>query len=72
MIRRTFGAPFGGTTVGRQYGFESFELMLMTPPNGGGGGGRYPPSILVVALGEPGAPVVCGALLSFDMCVSSK
>ena len=29
------------------------------PPNGGGGGGRYLPSIVVVALGEPGVPVVC-------------
>ena len=27
--------------------------------NFGGGGGRYFPSIVVVALGEPGVPVIC-------------
>jgi hypothetical protein len=35
--------------------------MLITPPNFGGGGGRYFPSIVVVALGEPGTPVTCCA-----------
>jgi hypothetical protein len=30
----------------------------MTPPNGAGGGGTYLPSMVVVALGEPGVPVV--------------
>jgi hypothetical protein len=34
---------------------------LIVPPNGAGGGGRYLPSIVVVALGEPGVPVVCWA-----------
>src|SRR5262249_36411232 len=54
MMRRTFGAPLGGTTVGGQYGLESLASMLITPPKGGGGGGMYFPSIVVVAPGEPG------------------
>ena len=57
MISSTLGAPLGGTTVGGQYGFERSASRLMTPPNFAGGGGRYLPSIVVVALGEPGAPV---------------
>lgn len=35
---------------------------MISPPNFGGGGGRYFPSIVVVALGEPGVPVICWAL----------
>src|SRR5262249_12522806 len=31
------------------------------PPNAGGCDGRYFPSIVVVALGEPGVPVICCA-----------
>src|SRR5262249_31135224 len=61
MIRSTLGAPLGGTTCGGQYGFYWLACRLMTPPNFGGGGGRYFPSMVVVALGEPGAPVVCCA-----------
>jgi hypothetical protein len=61
MINKTFGAPFGGTTVGGQYGFESLALSLMTPPNFAGGGGSCLPSSVVVALGEPGTPVTCCA-----------
>src|SRR5258705_8557626 len=61
MMRRTLGAPFGGTTWAGQYGFDWLASRLMTPPNFGGGGGRYFPSIVVVALGEPGVPVVCCA-----------
>src|SRR6187551_818958 len=70
MIRRTFGAPFGGTTVERQAGFESSALMLMTPANGGADGGRWLPSMLLVAFGAPGVPVVCPAFLSFDTCTA--
>src|SRR5664279_4770602 len=40
MIRRTFGAPFGGTTRGSQQGFDSRESRLITPPNGFGSGGN--------------------------------
>src|ERR1700675_2280188 len=58
MIRSTFGAPFGGTMVGGQNGLESGAVSLITPPNCGSGGGSCFPSIVVVALGEPGVPVV--------------
>src|SRR5215472_4727080 len=61
MISKTSGAPFGGTTVAGQNGLESFESKLIVPPKGGAGGGRYFPSIVVVASGEPGVPVVCWA-----------
>ena len=61
MIRSTFGAPFGGTTEGGQYGLESAAVSLITPPNFGSGGGSCLPSMVVVALGEPGVPVVCWA-----------
>src|SRR5438128_3644085 len=58
MISSTLGAPFGGTTVGGQNGLEFTALSLITPPNFGSGGGSCFPSIVVVALGEPGVPVV--------------
>ena len=61
MISKTLGAPLGGTTVGGQYGLESLASILIVPPNGAGGFGRYLPSIVVVALGEPGVPVTCWA-----------
>src|ERR1700757_2692248 len=61
MIRSTLGAPLGGTTRAGQYGFDWLAWRLMSPPNFGGGGGRYFPSIVVVAPGEPGVPVVCWA-----------
>src|SRR5215470_17497399 len=61
MISRTLGAPFGGTTVAGQNGLESFASKLIVPPKGEAGGGRYFPSIVVVASGEPGVPVVCWA-----------
>jgi len=54
MINKTLDAPLGGTTVGGQYDLESLASRLIVPPNGAGGGGRYLPSIVVVALGEPG------------------
>src|SRR6476646_237202 len=58
MIRSTFGAPFGGTMLGGQKGFDSAAVSLITPPNFGSGGGSCFPSIVVVAPGEPGVPVV--------------
>src|SRR5664279_4921515 len=57
MMRRTLGAPLGGTTRGGHQGVESFALSLMTPPNPGGGAGSCLPSTVVVALGEPNWPV---------------
>src|SRR6185437_9329637 len=61
MIRSTLGAPLGGTTRAGQYGFDWLAWRLISPPNFGGGGGRYFPSIVVVAPGEPGVPVICCA-----------
>src|SRR4029077_15948424 len=61
MIRRTLGAPLGGTTWAGQYGFDWLAPRLISPPNFGGGGGRYFPSKVVVAPGETVVPVVCCA-----------
>src|SRR5439155_9402817 len=61
MMRRMLGAPLGGTMVGGHHGLESFEFSLITPPNFGSGAGICFPSIVVVALGDPGVPVVCCA-----------
>src|SRR6476660_3656004 len=61
MISSTFGAPLGGTTDGGQYGLESLAVSLITPPNRGGSGGSCLPSIVIVAPGEPGVPVICWA-----------
>jgi hypothetical protein len=60
------GAPLGGTTVGGQPGLESTALRLILPANGGGGFGIYFPSMVVVALGEPGVPVVWTCALTED------
>ena len=61
MISSTLGAPLGGTTRGAHQGFDCAAFSLITPPNFGSGGGSCLPSMVVVALGEPGTPVVCGA-----------
>src|SRR5271156_3682216 len=65
MISKTFGAPLGGTMRGGHHGVESVALCLITPPNFGGGGGICFPSMVVVALGEPGTPVTCCARVTF-------
>src|SRR6266487_2399639 len=59
MTSRMLGAPLGATTRGGQYGVESLTLSLITPPNGIGGGGICFPSIVTVASGEPGVPLIC-------------
>jgi len=59
MMSSTFGALLGGTTVGGHQGFESLASSLITPPNCGGGGGSCFPSMVMVALGDPGVPVIC-------------
>src|SRR5271165_742914 len=61
MMRRMLGAPLGGTTRAGQYGVDSRALSLITPPNFIGAGGSCFPSIVTVALGEPGTPVSCWA-----------
>src|SRR5262249_13345601 len=59
MMSKTFGAPLGGTTRIGQYGVDCAALRSILPSNFGGGGGNWFPSIVVVALGEPGVPVIC-------------
>jgi hypothetical protein len=61
MMSNTLGAPFGGTTRGAHHGVDSDALSLITPPNFGSGGGSCFPVIVIVALGDPGTPVVCCA-----------
>ena len=53
-----FGAFFGGTIRGAHHGFDFCVVSPMTPPNFGAGAGNCFPSIVVVALGAPGVPVV--------------
>src|SRR6185369_8777935 len=62
MIRRTLGAPFGGTIRAGQPGWAWAALGLILPSNFCGGLGRFLPSMVVVASREPGAPVLCCAI----------
>src|SRR6516165_3617359 len=62
MMSRMFGAPLGGTTRAGQYGVDCAALRSILPSNFCGGGGSWLPSMVVVALGEPGVPVICCAL----------
>src|SRR4051794_32676254 len=62
MIKRIFGASFGGTIRGAHQGVELRASFLMTPPKAGSGGGSCFPSIVVVALGDPGVPVIVWAI----------
>src|SRR5208337_4287601 len=55
------GCALGRHYSGGHHGFESWAFSLITPPNGNGGGGSCLPSMVVVALGEPGTPVICCA-----------
>src|SRR5271165_1591410 len=61
MMRRTLGAPLGGTRRGGHQGLESRALSLITPPNFPGGAGSCSPLMVVVALGESGVPVISWA-----------
>src|SRR5215471_16457810 len=61
MMRSTLGAPLGGTTRGAHHGLDCSASFLITPPNFGSGGGSCLPSIVVVAPGEPGVPMICCA-----------
>src|SRR5260221_7939010 len=62
MMSNTLGAPFGGTTRGAHQACDSEAFSPITPPNFGSGGGSCFPSIVVVAPGEPGVPVICWAI----------
>src|SRR5258707_9123065 len=62
MMSSTLGAPLGGTTRGGHHGLESLTLCWITPPNLVGGGGSCLPSIVIVALGEPGVPLIVCAI----------
>src|SRR5215469_9157425 len=46
---------------GAHHAFDCMALSLITPPNFGSGAGSCLPSIVVVAPGEPGVPVICCA-----------
>jgi hypothetical protein len=62
MISNTLGASFGGTTRGAHHGFDCRASSLITPPNSGSGAGSCLLLMVVVALGEPGVPVICWAM----------
>ena len=64
MMSRMLGACLGGTTRGAHHGFDCRASSLITPPNFGSGGGSCLPLMVVVALGEPGVPVVCISALA--------
>jgi len=72
MMSSTLGAPFGGTTRGGHQGFDCAALRWMMPPNFGGGGGSCFPSMLVVALGEPGMPGACCAMTNLGAATAAR
>src|SRR5664279_1397829 len=72
MISSTLGAPFGGTTRGAHQGVDSEARSLITPPNCGSGGGSCFPSIVVVAPGDPGVPVICWAMAPGERLVPKR
>src|SRR5512147_1814747 len=61
MMSRTLGACLGGTMRGAHHALDCRASSLITPPNFGSGGGSCFPSMVVVAPGEPGTPVVSTA-----------
>ncbi len=67
MMSRTLGALFGGRTRGAHHGFDCSAPSLITPPNFGSGGGSCLPVMVVVALGEPGTPVICCAKVEVEV-----
>ena len=64
MMSKMLGAPLGGTTRGGHQGFEPATVRSILPPNFGSGGGSCAPLMVVVALGEPGTPVVSVGILA--------
>jgi len=61
IISSTLGAPLGGTMRGAHQGLDWSAPSLISPPNFGSGAGSCFPSIVVVAPGDPGVPVICWA-----------
>src|SRR5215470_16291449 len=61
MMRRMFGAPFGGTMRGGHHDFDWSAFRSIWPPNGRSGGGSCFPVGVTVADGDPGSPVICCA-----------
>src|SRR4029077_8975201 len=53
MIKRTLGAPLGGTTRGGHHGLDRLALRWITPPSGRSGAGRTSPGIVLVPSGDP-------------------
>src|SRR5208282_587414 len=72
MINNTLGAPLGGTTRGAHHAFDCAAFSLITPPNFGSGGGSCFPSTVVVALAEPGTPVICPAMQGVVLTMATK
>src|SRR4051795_8588518 len=61
MISTTLGAPSGGVTRGGHQGFDWLAFRSIIPPVGSGDGGSCLPSIIMVALGDPGTALICCA-----------
>src|SRR5277367_4612450 len=73
MMRRTLGAPFGGTTRGGHQGVESLATSLITPPNLGAGAGSCLPLTVVVASAEPSRPVTtCAPAVAMDRAATNR
>ena len=76
MISSTFGAPLGGTARGRPPGLRLRGVVLDHAAELGRRAGAASPSMVVVALGEPGTPVVCWAaamtVVSMTVAMNSK
>ncbi len=72
MMSRTLGAPLGGTMRGAHQAFDCRAPSLITPPNFGSGAGSCLPSMVVVAAGEPGVPVICWAMRDTRRCQNGR
>ena len=68
MMSRMLGACLGGTMRGAHHAFDLQGVRsLITPPNFGSGAGSCLPSMVVVASGDPGVPVICWAIAGTAM-----
>ncbi len=71
MINSTLGASFGGTMRGAHHGFDCRASFLITPPNFASGAGSCLPSMVVVAPGEPGVPVISWACMMDETVITA-